>query len=177
MFKRNVTEAFKRISSQWLENLNAFDDNILYTKPTENEWCMAELYDHIMRVARTYQIPNFYNCINNTPKLGAKKNIKGYIIFDLNFLPKRKIKIASFPNTIITDFTPQIRERKELTEDFKNFINEGIAISGILKKSNTTTKNHHPFFGMISAREWFSLMEIHMRHHQPQKKRLEQISI
>ncbi len=177
MFKRDVIKAHKKIITQWISDFKAYNDKRLYAKPSKNEWCLAELYDHIMRVARTYQIPNFYNCINNTPKEGKPKNIKAFVIFDLNFLPKRKIKIASFPNNIITDFTPKIRERQELIEDFENFINEALIVSDILKKNNHSIKSNHPFFGMINAKEWYSLIEIHMRHHQPQKKRLETFSI
>jgi len=54
MFKRDIVAAFKKISLQWITDLQTFSDERLYYKPSESEWCLAELYDHTMRVARTY---------------------------------------------------------------------------------------------------------------------------
>lgn len=173
MFKRNIPFAFQKISEQWLFDLKNYDEDLLYSKPSEKHWCLAELYDHIMRVAKSYQIPNFHKCIKNDIKEGDSKNMKGYLIFDLNVLPYRKIKMESFPTDIVTNFTPENRDRKELIEDFEKFIQEVKKEAELLNNYDKSIRHFHPFFGMINAKEWFSLIEIHMRHHEVQKKRLE----
>ncbi len=177
MFKRDIVAAFEKVSDQWITDFEVYSDELLYHKSSENEWCLAELYDHIMRVARTYQIPNFYKCINGVPESGKPKNAKGYLIFNLNILPYRKIRMQSFPQNIVTDFTPQIRKRTELYADFEDFRKEVIQVSRELETVDYTIKNRHPFFGAINARDWFALIEIHMRHHHPQKKRLENTTV
>jgi len=83
--------------------------------------------------------------------------------------------MESFPQHIVTDFTPEIRERNELFADFKNFREEVMDVSKALKTADLAIKHRHPFFGTINARDWFALIAIHMRHHQPQKKRLESL--
>jgi len=173
MFKRDIVAAFEKVSDQWIADFKAYSEERLYHKPSENEWSLAELYDHVMRVARTYQIPNFYKCVHQTPESGPPKNAKGYLIFNLNILPYRKIRMQSFPQNIVTDFTPKIRKRMELLADFENFRKEVIQLNEELKTVDGTTKHRHPFFGVINARDWFALIAIHMRHHHPQKKRLE----
>ncbi|NAS29510.1 hypothetical protein GTQ40_00860 [Flavobacteriaceae bacterium R38] len=172
---RNRLKAFEKIAETWVTDLKNYTEDQLYIKPSEDHWNLAELYDHIMRVARTYQMPNFQKCLDNTGSEGPAKNIKAYLIFDLNFLPRRKIRIASFPKEIILNFTPEKRAKQELIEDFNTFIAETRQYASFLDNYNSKAKNFHPFFGMIDAKDWFSLVEIHMRHHQPQKKRLESL--
>jgi len=175
MFKRNRLKAFDKIADNWFTDLKNYTDDQLFLKPSEDEWSLAELYDHIMRVARTYQMPNFQKCLDNDGTKGTPKNLKAYVIFDLNILSYRKIKIASFPKDIILDFTPQKRAKEGLAEDFIKFIDEIKTHARSLNTYDKKSKNHHPFFGEINARDWFSLVEIHMRHHHPQKRRLEQL--
>jgi hypothetical protein len=42
--------------------------------PFEGSWSISELYDHIMKVARTYQIPNFKKSV--TTEVERKKRKK-----------------------------------------------------------------------------------------------------
>ena len=175
MHKLNALRAFEKTANHWAEDLMNYEESELYLSPAVNEWCLAELYDHIMRVGRTYQLPNFHRCLNNDIVKGKPKNIKAYIIFDLNILPYRKIKMQSFPPEIVTNFTPQKRKKQALIEDFNVFIEEVKDAWKLLENFDKNKKHYHPFFGMINAKEWYALVEIHMRHHIPQKKRLEKL--
>lgn len=177
MFKRNIVKAFKNTASNWLSSLKGYNTEQLYAKPSESEWCLAELYHHIMKVAWTYQMPNFYKCLHKRPVKGKPKNAKGYLVFNLNIIPYRKIKMSSFPSEIEIGFTPEIKKREELISEFEDFIKDIITISDLLKTADLSVKNYHAFFGVINAQEWFSLVEIHMRHHSRQKKKLENLKL
>ncbi|AXT20342.1 hypothetical protein D7030_04270 [Flavobacteriaceae bacterium AU392] len=177
MPKRNIVKAFEDIANKWLDDLLVYDDKQLYFKPSENKWCLAELYDHIIKVAWSYQMPNLYKCLHKRPVEGKPKNIKGVLVFNLNIVPYRKITISSFPKDIQDNFTPEIKEREELITEFKGFIKDIVTISDLLKTADLSVKNYHPFFGTINAREWFSLVEIHMRHHNRQKQNLEKLKL
>jgi len=176
MFSKDPIAAFKKRSKKWHEDLLNYSPESLYYKPSSDQWSLAELYDHIIRVAKTYQLPNFHKCIENDTKKGKPKNSIAYLIFNLNIIPSRSIKMESFPSKIVSNFTPTIVERNELENNFGEFILEILSQELLVKQSNRSIKHHHPFFGMINAVEWFSLIEIHMRHHERQKKRLEFIS-
>ncbi|MDH7445133.1 hypothetical protein [Aquimarina sp. 2201CG14-23] len=173
MFAKDPIAIFKKRSETWLQDLEHYDQEKLYHKPSSDQWCLAELYDHIIRVAKTYQIPNFHRCIQNDIKEGKSKNSAAYLIFNFNFLPSRTIKMESFPPKIVSNFTPEILERDILENNFREFIIEILAKESLLHQCDRAIKHNHPFFGMINAVEWFSLIEIHMRHHESQKKRLE----
>ena len=176
MFTKDLKVIFKKRSEKWYLDLQNYSSQQLYYKPSSDQWCLAELYDHIIRVTTTYQIPNFYRCIGLDIEKGKPKNGIAYLIFNANIIPYRTIKMESFPSNIVSDFTPEILEREVLEQKFKNFIEQIIAKEPLLKQSNKKVKHNHPFFGMINAREWFSLVEIHIRHHERQKKRLEATS-
>ncbi|WP_298541337.1 hypothetical protein [uncultured Aquimarina sp.] len=175
MFHKNPVSTFKKRSEKWYLDLKNYNQESLYYKPSSDQWSLAELYDHIMRVAKTYQLPNFHKCIKNDIKNGKPKNGAAYLIFNLNIIPSRNIKMESFPSKIVVDFTPEILERDRLENNFKEFITETVSMGDLIKNCDTKIKHNHPFFGMINAIEWFSLIEIHMRHHERQKKRLESI--
>ncbi|AXT60892.1 hypothetical protein D1816_11220 [Aquimarina sp. AD10] len=177
MLKKDPLLSFEKISKQWLFDLEHYTNEVLYQKPSETQWCLAELFDHIIRVARTYQLPNFNNCIQNNIRKGALKNGTAYLVFDLNIIPYKKIRMESFPTKVARDFNPLERDANELIEDFKLFINEVKRNAALLSNFDKKTKHFHPFFGMINAKEWFSLVEIHMRHHSKQKKRLESLKL
>ncbi|AXT51056.1 hypothetical protein D1818_09540 [Aquimarina sp. BL5] len=176
MFSKNPVAVFKKRSEKWYQDLQNYSQESLYHKPSSDQWTLAELYDHIMRVAKTYQLPNFHKCIDNDTRNGKPKNSAAYLIFNLNITPSRNIKMESFPSKIVADFTPEILDRDILENNFKEFIAETISKESLVKKCDTKIKHSHPFFGMINAIEWFSLIEIHMRHHERQKKRLESMN-
>ncbi len=170
--KNIVIKRLEKTGSKWLSDFRKFSDDDIIMKSHEKEWCLAELYDHVMRVARTYQIPNFRKALNGGEKK-RPKNIPGYVVFNINYLPERKIKMEDFPSNIVTDFTPVIRGKEELIVDFTELL------VGVMRVINETDhhklrkkKHNHPFFGYISALEWIALVEIHLRHHEQQRQRI-----
>ncbi|MFD2564437.1 hypothetical protein [Aquimarina rubra] len=83
MFSKNPVIAFKKRSEKWYWDLQSYSQESLYHKPSSDQWSLAELYDHIIRVAKTYQLPNFHKCIENDTKKGKPKNGIGYLIFNI----------------------------------------------------------------------------------------------
>lgn len=172
MNKKKAIVRFVRTSEEWLNDLKNFKDEQIALKASENQWCLAELYDHIMRVARTYQIPNFRKCLSEGVRKPLAKNYKGFVIFDVNYLPYTKMRMESFPTKIMNDFTPTIKPKQELIEEFESFIEEVKSLESELLSSHSSIKYLHPLFGWINATEWFRLIEIHTRHHLPQRERI-----
>ncbi|MEO1049288.1 MAG: DinB family protein [Bacteroidota bacterium] len=173
--KQRTYDRFVNTTSEWLKALEGYDAEHLKHKPAPDQWSLAELYDHLMRVANTYQIPHFLNCANNGTKRLSGKNYKGMVIFDVDYLPGKKMRMENFPPDIVRDFTPVVKEKNILLKEFEGFIrmvqND---LQTKLMNADTNLKEYHPLFGWINAVEWFSLIEIHIRHHLPQRTRLEQ---
>lgn len=172
MNKSKAIRKFNKRADNWLTDLEFLSEEELANNPAEDSWSLAELYDHVMRVARTYQIPNFRKSITPEAIRKKRKNKIGIAIFNLGIRKQVKIKMQNFPAPIVEDFTPVKRSKKELIEDFKTFTREVNDLKETLMNTSKSDKNYHPMFGDINATEWFSLIEIHMAHHEVQRARI-----
>ena len=73
MDAKKMLNKFNRKANEWLVDLRMMDEEIIQIKPTEKSWSISEVYDHVMRVARSYQIPNLKESITESAK---RKKIK-----------------------------------------------------------------------------------------------------
>ncbi len=172
MNKSKAIRKFNDRANRWLIDLEKFEENELAKNPAEDSWSLAELYDHVMRVARTYQIPNFRKSLTPETIRKKRKNKIGIAIFNLGIRKQVKIKMQKFPTPLVENFTPEKRDKAELLSDFRSFIEEVNALKAVLMETSKNDKNYHPMFGDINAKEWFTLIEIHMAHHEIQRTRL-----
>ena len=157
-------------ADEWLADLRLLDETVIQIKPDEKSWSLAELYDHVMRVARTYQIPNMERSMTEAAKKKKRKNKYGIAIFNLGLRKDVKIKMEKFPKPLVDNFTPVKRNKSDLLNDFISFIEEVNGLKDILDKSSRKNKHYHPMFGDLNTKEWFSLIELHLWHHDKQRR-------
>ena len=165
---------FNSRANDWLTELKNIDEDILHTKPNATSWSLAEVYDHVMRVARSYQIPNLKKSITEAAISKQKKNKYGYAVFNLGVRKNIKMKMEEFPQPLVVDFTPTKRDKNELIEDFTAFIKEVNNLETILAESSKSNKHYHPMFGDITTKEWFALIELHIWQHDKQKQSIKE---
>lgn len=156
----------------WLKDLEDLDEVQLFINPSEKSWSLAEVYDHIMRVTRTYQIPNLQKSMTSEAARKKRKNKYGLAVFNLGLRKNIKMKMETFPQPLVSDFTPQKRQKSDLLQDFKLFIKEVNDLEPLLHQSTKLNKQYHPMFGDINTKEWFALIELHIWQHKKQKKRI-----
>ncbi len=172
MKKLKTINKFNKKANKWLFELEKMGSKEILVKPTPNSWSFAEVYDHIIKVARTYQIPNFKRSVTALAKRKKRKNKIGFAIFNLGIRKHVKMRIQNFPAPLMEDFTPKQLEKTELIKDFKLFITEVNDLQEILINSSKKNKQYHPMFGDINTHDWFSLIEMHMWHHDFQKDKI-----
>ena len=148
------------------------DEASILICPSEKFWSYAEVYDHVMRVGRSYQIPNLKKSLGAVADRKARKNIYGLAVFNLGIRKNIKMKMETFPKPIAETFTPVKRNKEELQADFTAFIQEVNALESILEKSDKNTKQYHPMFGDITTKEWFTLIELHIWQHDKQRAKI-----
>ena len=175
MNSTRILNKFNRRAQEWLLDLTALSEQKISRKPAVDSWSVGELYDHIMRVARTYQIPNFKKSLTDESVQRKRKNTIGFAIFNLGIRKQVKIRMEDFPAPLVQDFTPVQRPKEELLNDFNDFIEEVNALHTELSSAPKTARHYHPMFGDIHSGEWFSLIEIHMAHHEVQRRRIYKI--
>ena len=172
-----VLNKFNRRAEEWLSDLQALSEEEMSRRPATDSWSMGELYDHIMKVARTYQIPNFKISLTNESVQRKRKNKIGFAIFNLGIRKQVKIRMEDFPAPLVQDFTPAQQSKEALLSDFKDFIEEVNVLHSELPADPKTSRHYHPMFGDIHTGEWFSLIEIHMAHHEVQRRRIRKMII
>ena len=173
----NATKALKQfnaIANAWLEDLESVNADNIQLRPAENSWSFAEVYDHAMKVTRTYQIPNMKKCGTESAKRKKRKSLVGIETFDVGYKKNVHMKMESFPEWLIELFTPVQRTKEDLVIDFKNFIKEVNDLEEIIEGSSSKDKHYHPLFGDINTKEWFSLIEKHMWQHNKQLGKLKE---
>lgn len=170
MRTKALLDIFNKKINEWLVDLERMDENKIFINPSEKSWSMAEVYDHVMKVARTYQIPNLRKSTTAAAKRKKRKNLTGLAIFNLGIRKNVRMRMESFPQPLVAAFTPEKRSKTDLIKDFNLFILEVNDLEEILNKSTKKNKNYHPMFGDISTKEWFALIELHIWQHDKQKK-------
>jgi len=169
MDTNKIVDRFNVKAKEWLEDLRMFDNKVIQIKPSDNSWSLAELYDHVMRVGRTYQIPNMKLSVTASAKRKKKKNKYGIAVFNLGVRKNVKMKMEEFPKPLVDNFTPEQRNKSELVKDFQAFVKEVNGLRETLDNSSKKNKHYHPMFGDINTKEWFSLIELHIWQHDKQR--------
>ena len=172
MNTKKIISRFNRKANEWLVDLKMMEEEAIQIKPTEKSWSISEVYDHVMRVGRSYQIPNFKKSVTECAKRKKRKNKYGIAIFNLGFRKSVHMKMEEFPKPLVEAFTPVKRDKNYLISDFLTFIKEVNDLQEILEKSTKENKHYHPMFGDINTKEWFSLIELHIWQHDKQREKI-----
>jgi hypothetical protein len=169
---QKLLKIFNKKALEWLSDLKAIDDLLIHRKPTERSWSYSEVYDHAMRVSRSYQIPNLKISVTESAQRRKRKNKYGIAVFNIGIRKNIKMKMEEFPAPLVENFTPVKRSKTELIQDFSAFIQEVNDLEDLLNTSTKDNKQYHPMFGDISTKEWFALIELHMWQHDKQKNKI-----
>ena len=172
MNTNKLLNRFNNKANEWLEDLRMMEEEVIHIRPAEKSWAMAEVYDHVMRVARSYQIPNLKKSVTEYAKRKKGKNKYGIAIFNIGFRKNVHMKMEEFPQPLVEAFTPVKRDKHELLDDFSAFIKEVNDLRHILEKSSKKDKHYHPMFGDINTKEWFALIELHIWQHDKQREKI-----
>jgi len=172
MNTKKTIARFNEKANEWLVDLRLIDEDLIQIKPTEKSWSLAEVYDHVMRVARSYQIPNLKKSVTVSAERKKNKNKWGVAIFNFGYRKDVHMKMEKFPKPLVEAFTPTKRDKNELVKDFLSFINEVNELQEILEESRKENKQYHPMFGDINTKEWFSLIELHIWQHDKQRAKI-----
>lgn len=163
---------FNQKAKEWMTELENYDERAIHLRPIEGSWSVSEVYDHVMRVTRSYQIPNLKSSLTESAKRKKRKNKYGIAVFNLGIRKNIHMKMEEFPTSLVSAFTPVQRNKDELVQDFASFILEVNGLQDFLMKSNKRNKQYHPMFGDIDTTEWFALIELHMWQHDKQRRKL-----
>ncbi|MGC5328690.1 DinB family protein, partial [Brevibacillus sp. SYSU BS000544] len=102
--------------------------------------------------------------------INGAKSEAGAAVFGQGSFPPIRIQVPASPQ-----YTPAQPESKEQIVEGLNMVLAKMKEMGpTLEEISPQMTVAHPRLGELNAKEWFSLVEMHYRHHLHQKDRLKQ---
>ncbi|URJ47974.1 DinB family protein [Paenibacillus polymyxa] len=160
-------QRFEETAQHYLLELDSFSLEELQYTPQEGQWSLGQMYLHLVNSALYMHLKNIDLCLQPNGETGVKTEA-GTAIFNLGSFPSMRIQVPPSPQ-----YTPQQpTSKEEIVEGLNVVIRKMREIEPTVGKSTGPSTVSHPRFGALNAGEWFSLIEMHYRHHLLQKERL-----
>ncbi|UQZ82989.1 DinB superfamily protein [Paenibacillus konkukensis] len=160
MSERDVIEAYKQY-------LSGYSLQQLRYQPAEGGWSLSQMYNHLILAALDYLDQAAVCTAVAEQTLG--KTEAGEQVFRNGGFPPVKIKLPDGPAN-----SPSNSDSKEELLRGLEQVQRRMAEWVIkLDETNPDCKVKHGGFGWLNAREWYSLVDMHFRHHLRQKSELD----
>lgn len=167
MRNSSVFSLLKDISAKYHDFLREVPDDQFQLTPPIGGWSYSEVYSHIFDIS-ILTLKEVEHCIKGEGKIKPTAFIVKVILFFGSFPPNAKYKV---PKALVG------RERKIKKEAaaafIQKFLEELDIVYSQLHLADPALKTLHPRLGYLNASQWFRFMEIHLKHHLKQLKRIE----
>jgi hypothetical protein len=171
MKAEQVYNQFLKTAKYLLKELDYYGVNQFKTKVPNTKWTIGEFYDYLLNSTLSYYIPKVNSCLDaKTGNLEGKKRVKGKFILWYGRVP------AIFKYEDPSGYTPVQPESPEKVKDsFYRFIKIMNKAAQEIDKSSVECKMEHPTLGMLTALEWYRLIEFNFKHYLKNKFELDKV--
>ncbi|ASS97171.1 DinB family protein [Peribacillus simplex] len=170
MDTKEISKRFEQVATYYIEELSKYSLDEFTRKPSEDEWSLGQMYNHLINGTLYLHLKAIKQCANGTTSDGGKKTEIGESIFKEGTFPPIRLKGPDTP-----DFTPPNPTGKE---EVKEGLLQIIEKMQEIEKSSLTFRTARKFsteeWDYLNAEEYFQLIEMHFRHHLRQKERIDQ---
>lgn len=161
----------EKVVNHYVESLEKYNEEQFQQKPSEEDWSLAQMYEHIVGSAFFF-IKQISSCLNQeNGSLEGSKNEHGVKSFEkYNSLPPIKIQVPKAwrgPD-------PIAKPKDEYKGILEKVLQKYQPLIIKVDSDESNYKVQHVAFGMLNAKEWFQNAEMHFRHHLRQQKEREE---
>jgi hypothetical protein len=169
-----VLTNFNTVYGAWKTGLDSYSMEQLLKQPQGGGWSLGQVYVHLINSALGFHIPQVETCMITNDNAGKWKNFKGFMCFTfIKGFPD--IKIAVPPSE---KYTPKQPANKQDLYDGLDKVKAAMAaVLPKLEDNKMRGKTAHPGMSFLNAHEWYTMVEMHYRHHLKQKATLETMLI
>ncbi len=162
-----MQQDINRIINWWIAQLDHYTYEQLLVKPSVTGWSIGQLYMHLITDTKFY-IENIEACMSGGANMHEEASAFARELFRNNEFPD--IRIKGHPNNACMP-QPESKEQihGELVEIQQQLNELADLVIAVLPKGKT----RHPGLGYFNAKEWLHFTDIHFRHHQRQKERID----
>lgn len=151
----------------WIKELNQYNFRQLCSKSSVDSWSLGQLYMHLIEQT-TYYLEQVKICVANNDNVDEQASAVAAIMFLDNDFPD---EIIEGPPS--NQYTPQPVNKEQLMHSLLNLQSEMDAAAILISESAFKGKTKHPGLDYFNASQWFQFVEMHFRHHESQKKRID----
>ncbi|HQQ98524.1 MAG TPA: DinB family protein [Cyclobacteriaceae bacterium] len=152
--------------SRWASELDALSEAQLTVRPAYGGWTLGQLYMHLIADTRFY-VEQIRICLASNDHADGKMTSEAEEMFRNNSFPD--IRIEGDPSHA------SMRQPESKREIMQGFMDVRSAMEQVAEEIAVAThhgKTRHPGFGYFSAQDWFQFADMHLRHHERQKRRI-----
>lgn len=171
MNNQKTFQGIIQLVENWEQQLSSYTIEALLKKSDAESWSMGQVYMHLINATLNFQLKQVSFCLNTDENQSKRKNFKGFISYHiLGKFPPIKIKVPASEA-----YSPKQPESvAQILEGFAEVKREVKLSLAMLTEKKGKGKTEHPGFSYLNASEWFKLVEMHIRHHLAQKKRIDE---
>ena len=161
---------FESVANEWLLSLDSYSEEQFTKKPDADSWSIGQVYHHLIAGTNRFHLQHIASCLDGKGKnIRGGKKFPGKFVFLIGSFPDAKIKVP--PSDAYTPKQPAgIADMRFALTQLIETMRE---TAGKIGSASKSIKLEHPAFGYLNASEWFSMIEMHFRHHLRQKARLD----
>ena len=151
----------------WIGELEEYDFNQLCAKPAPSRWSLGQVYVHLIRATGNH-LAQAEICLSTNDNAAETMSPNGVALFRNNGFPDQFIEgPPSNANTT------QPESKEGLMRDLLLLKQKISQVEMLASSSTFTGKTKHPGLLYFNGKEWLQFAEMHFRHHQRQKKRID----
>ncbi len=148
---------FKMYREQ-IDRLEAMLGRFALREPGISNWSVGEHLEHIIE-ANLFTLKKIDKNIENGPEPGPKLKLIGRLVLFWGWIPKGSGKSPSF-----------LIPKGNTLEQVRHALNEYTHLTATLDSHPYTLQKSryafpHPFFGMLTVKQWLRMTEVHTNHH------------
>ncbi len=163
MLNNNFTASL----NYWINELDQYNFRQLCSKSSAYSWSLGQLYMHLIEQTN-YYLEQIKICVATNDNANEEASAVAAIMFLDNEFPD---KIIEGPPS--NKYTPQPVSKEQLMRRLITLIQEMDEAGILISESAFKGKTKHPGLDYFNAGEWFQFAEMHFRHHESQKQRID----
>jgi hypothetical protein len=162
-----VYSSIQNLTEAYCTHLKALTAAQFQQTPPIGGWSYSEVYAHIFD-SSNLSLQAMEKCLEGLGK-DRPTNFSAKLILFMGMLPpgiKYKVpKVLAERVKVIS-----ISEAEELIQQFKEQLDKDYKK---MSRARIDLKTAHPVLGFLNAKQWLRFIEIHLKHHLKQLKRIE----
>lgn len=167
MSTKKVYQSIKNIVQEYEHKLSEQSESRFQETPPINGWSYSEVYSHIFD-ASLLSLIALQNCIDGKGEQKPTHWAVKLVLFFGKFPPGKKYKVPKRLEGRVRKI--DLTTAGQFISDFEAQLEKVYPQMG---KANPKVKTAHPRLGYLNGEQWLRFIEIHLKHHLAQLKRIE----